>query len=138
MRPITHFIFSSILAVILFFITKSITVSVLVVLVGVFFDLDHLIDFWALKPENPFNVKSFLDSEKYNKQAKYMFVFFHAYEWVIVLLIVNYFLNWPLYLLSITLAIILHLILDLNNLRYPRVHPLTYFITFRILKKFKK
>ncbi len=91
MRPIIHLISSSILAIIIFIFTKSITASAIIILVGVFFDLDHLIDFWALKPENAFNIKDFLDSEKYNKQAKYMFVLLHAYEWIIALWIIHYF-----------------------------------------------
>lgn len=138
MRPIYHLVASLALAIILFVITKSITASIVIILAGVFIDLDHLIDFWVLKPENPFSVKEFLNSEKYNKQAKYIFVFFHAYEWLIILLVINYLLNWPLYLLAFTLAITLHLTLDLKNLRYHTMHPLSYFIIFRILKKFKK
>ncbi len=138
MKPLFHFVTSSILAVVIFLITRSLSASLLVVLVGVFIDLDHLIDFWAMKPKNPFSVRDFLDCEKYNEQRKYIFIFAHAWEWVIALLVLGYLLAWPLLLTALTLTITLHLLLDIYNVITKAVPWWTYSFILRAIKGFRK
>ena len=100
MRPIYHIIVSICLGLAVFALTQSFLAFIIIILTGVFIDLDHLVDFWATRPKNPLSIKDFLDSERYNKQAKYMFVFLHGYEWLIALIILNYIFGWPLLLAS--------------------------------------
>ena len=131
MRTIYHLLASSVLGAVLFYITRSLSAAAVAVLAGVFIDLDHLIDFWALKPKNPFSVKDFLNSEKNDLQAKYLFVFAHAWEWVVALWILTVLLNWPVLLLSFVLSITLHLTLDqIYNLRHYKMPKISYFITY--------
>ncbi len=138
MRPIYHFSASIILGLIIWLITKSWGLALLSFLIGFLIDLDHLIDYWALKPEKPFSPKDFLDSEKYDEQQKYLFIFAHAWEWVIILLIISWLTGWNIWVAIIALSIAFHLILDIFNIIEHRIHPLGYFITYRIIKKFRK
>ena len=139
MRPIYHIIASSVLAVLIYIFTRQVGVALLAFIVGVFVDLDHLIDFWALKPANPFDVREFLDSEHYNQQSKHIFIFLHGWEWAGVLFALAYFYNWNIYLLVSAIALVLHLIIDTKNLSNGQKHsPFIYLFFFRLLKGFKK
>jgi len=138
MKPIYHFTASLALGLAVFACSRSFWAFWLGFLPGVFIDLDHLIDYWALKPPHPFNVKEFLDSEKYDEQKRYLFVFLHSWEWVALLWIAAYYLGWPVYFLAFTLSITLHLLMDIANTGKHKLHPLSYFFVFRILRKFRK
>lgn len=137
MRPIWHIISSLVLSVVILFFTRSITAGLVALLAGVFIDIDHLVDFWISKPKNPFSVKAFIDSDSYVKINKRIFVPLHAWEWVFLLFVVSYQLNWLL-LFIFALSLGLHLILDtLYHIWQEKGSPLVYFITFRLIKKFR-
>jgi len=139
MRPLKHIIASAILGIGFLLFVRPPWAALIVFLTGVFIDLDHLVDFWALKPKNPFSVKNFLNAEKYDKQAKWIFVFFHSWELIIGFWLWAFLAHWPLWPTSIAAGATLHLILDIDNLKHPcKMHPLTYFLFFRIIKGFKK
>lgn len=138
MRPVFHFIASFVLGAAVFIYSRSLWIFCLALLPGIFIDLDHLIDYWALKPAQPFSIKEFLDSEKYDQQRKYLFIFLHSWEWVFLLWIAAYCLNWPLYVLIPVLSITLHLLMDIANIGRDKLHPLSYFFVFRALRKFTK
>lgn len=139
MRPLKHIIASAILGIGFLLFVKPPWAALIVFLTGVFIDLDHLVDFWALKPARPFNVKDFLDSEEYDKQVKWIFVFFHSYEIIAGLWLWAVLAHWPIWPTALAAGATLHMILDINNLKHPcKMRPLTYFLVFRIAKKFKK
>ena len=139
MRPLKHIIASAILGIGFLLFVRPPWAALIVFLTGVFIDLDHLVDFWAFKPPRPFNVKDFLDSEKYDKQAKWIFVFFHSWELVVGFWLWAFLAHWPLWPTSIAAGATLHMILDIENLKHPcKMHPLTYFLIFRAANKFKK
>ena len=138
MRPIWHILSSLVLGVIIFFFTREIIASLIAFLAGVFIDLDHLIDFWASEPENAFSVKQFFYMDKHlkSKGDHYTFIFFHAWEWVIILVILTlYYSN--IYFVSFVLAVALHLALDsINNHFFEEENQLVYSIIFRAFHKF--
>jgi len=137
MRPIWHILSSSILGIIVFYFTESFLAGFLVLLSGVFIDLDHLIDFWVSEPKNLFSVKQFYHMDKHleSKGDHYTFIFLHSWELMIVLVILTSNYN-NIYLFVVTFGILLHFILDSFNLEKTD-HPLTYFLTFRVFKKFR-
>ncbi|PIR91239.1 hypothetical protein COU03_02600, partial [bacterium (Candidatus Gribaldobacteria) CG10_big_fil_rev_8_21_14_0_10_41_12] len=67
MRPLRHIIASAILGIGFLLFVKPAWAALIVFLTGIFIDLDHLVDFWALKPLLLFNIHDFLDAEKYDK-----------------------------------------------------------------------
>ena len=146
MRPLYHIIASFLLAGLIFYCSRAPFPSLVALLAGVFIDLDHLIDFWSLKPKRPFSIRDFLASEQWDSQNRYIFIFLHAWEWIFLLFFFSWFYQWPLWLFSLTLSLALHLFLDALDLLFdplkesPRCqgHPLTYFFVFRCVKGFKK
>jgi len=138
MRPFRHIIASAILGIGFLIFVRPFWAALVVFLAGVFIDLDHLIDFWALKPRRPFSVRDFLDSESRNDQTKWIFVFFHSWELVAGLWLWAFLAHWPLWQTSIAAGITLHLILDIANIRQFKMSPLVYFLFFRAIKGFKK
>lgn len=140
MRPLYHFVASLALGVIIWLVSQSVSAGLIALLAGVFIDLDHLIDFWSLKPARPFSPLDFLRMEKYEAQKKYIFIFFHGYEWLAALWITAYYFNWPLLLIALASTLSLHLFLDSINLWFiePKEHPLSYFFFFRAGRGFKK
>ena len=138
MRPLKHIIASAILGIGFLLFVRPFWAGLVVFLAGVFIDLDHLIDFWALKPRRPFSVRDFLDSESRDDQIKWIFVFFHSWELVVGLWLWAFLAHWPLWQTSIAAGITLHLILDIANMRRCKMHPLAYFLIYRAIKGFKK
>jgi len=137
MRPSWHILSSFILGIIVFYFSKSLVSGLLVLLSGVFIDLDHLIDFWASAPKNPFSIRQFYHMDKYleSKGDYYTFIFLHSWELMIVLTILAIVYN-NVYIIAVTLGILLHFVLDTFNLEKTD-HPFTYFLIYRAFKKFK-
>lgn len=138
MRPLKHITASAILGMIFLIFVRPFWAVLIVFLAGVFIDLDHLIDFWALKPRRPFNVRDFLNSESRNEQTKWIFVFLHSWELVTGLWLWAFLAHWPLWQTSMAAGITLHLILDIANVRHYKMRPFAYFLVFRAIKGFKK
>lgn len=137
MKPIYHFVSSLVLAGLIFYFSQSFLAALIAFLAGFLIDLDHLIDFWASKPNNPLSIKQFLNSKKYFKTNKRNFILFHAWEYVVFLIILGFYLNWPLLLLSLVLGLSLHYLLDIYNLKNDQISPFSYLLTFRLIKGFK-
>ncbi|PIU15442.1 hypothetical protein COT20_01680 [bacterium (Candidatus Gribaldobacteria) CG08_land_8_20_14_0_20_39_15] len=138
MKPMQHLIFSGILGLGFLIFIRPFWAALIAFSSGIFIDLDHLIDFWALKPAKPFNVKDFLHSEKYNCQKKWLFVFLHNWESIIGLWLWAYFGHWSTIVTALAAGLTLHLIMDIANLRSYKMHPFAYFLIFRLIKGFKK
>lgn len=136
MKPKTHIISSTLLALVFYYFTKSIIGSIAAFASGVFIDLDHLVDFWLSHPQKPFSLKEFFFPNNYMKRNQKAYVPLHSYELAILLWVVvisRGALSAP-WLLGVSLGITLHLILDDigNNMK-----TFSYFLIFRIYKKFR-
>ncbi|MDD5750629.1 MAG: hypothetical protein PHU56_03205 [Candidatus Pacebacteria bacterium] len=138
MKPFRHIVASALLGLMFLIFIRPFWAALAAFLAGVFIDLDHLIDFWALKPDNLFSVKDFLDSEKHDRQAKWVFVFLHSWELIAALWLLAFIGHWPTLVTALAAGFTLHMIMDIANLRSPKMHPLTYSLIFRAVKKFKK
>ena len=143
-HEITHLISSLIAGYLVWKIYKKPIPAFLAGLLGGFFiDLDHLIDYFLTFGFN-FNLNYFLQSYQFAVSQK-IYVFFHAWEWIILLLIYYSYLknkqpqhnNSKLSILSFILALALgmiaHLIIDtISN----SVVPMAYSIIYRALNDF--
>ncbi|MFH1560299.1 MAG: hypothetical protein ABID84_02660 [Chloroflexota bacterium] len=92
---------------------------VVALLVGVFLDLDHLLDYyrWLI-----------LD------QTHRLLLFLHSYELLIPALFISYTSHWNPLAIAGTLALLGHLLTDqLTN----QVRPMGYFFTYRALNSFR-
>jgi len=132
MRPQYHLLISVILSSLFYLFTKSISGSILTILIGVLIDLDHWIDYWIEKGEIKFDIKEFFS---YSYECKYtkLHLILHSVEFIpLIFFITNYF--WGKYFaFGITLGFVGHLISDyIGN----AVKPLSYFLIYRIIKKF--
>jgi len=137
MKPIFHFVSSLIACIIIYFASKSLLASILCFCTGFFIDLDHLIDFWYSRPKNPLSVSNFLHSKKYVYKNNKLFVLAHAWEYLIVLIIIGFYLNWPWWLIGLLTGITLHYSLDIYNLANKKTNKIAYLITYRLIKNFK-
>ena len=141
MRPKYHFISSLIIGSTLYLITHHKIISFSASFAAFFIDLDHLIIYWRTKPKNPFSIKKFLNCKSYIIKLKKLYLFFHAWEWVLVFLILWITLqvcrvdNFDFELfLGLSIGILVHLILDqIRN----SVYPGTYSFFWRLTKKFE-
>ncbi len=124
-----HIVVSGVLSLLVGFLTKSIWGGVVTFLAGVLLDLDHLLELylWYVKG---------------NKKRK--FVFLHAWEILVILFLVFlilYGLNFSNILFATDKAVLLgimigygsHILLDSI---FNKVHPLGYFIIFRVINRF--
>lgn len=138
MKPIYHFISAAVLFILFFLFSRNVLAGLIAFSAGFFIDLDHLIDFWALRPQRPFNIRNFLNSESRNDQTKWIFVFLHSWELIAGLWLWAFLAHWPLWQISLAAGSTLHLILDIANIRHCKMHPFAYFLIFRAIKGFKK
>jgi len=133
MMPQYHLLASTIIATALLILTKSPTASLLCLLTGFLLDTDHLIDYWLYKKKITLD-KGILQGfyEKWNKIP----IIFHSIELLIPITLLS--LLYPslsTILLGTAIGLTSHLILDFTNYE---LHPLSYFLTYRIIKKFDK
>ncbi len=100
--------------------TRSASAVVAALIVGVFIDLDHVPDYyrWLIQ----------------GKTDRVTF-FAHSYEFIVPALVVSYFSEWSPIAVAATIAFIVHVVSDQI---FNPVAPLTYFLTYRIFKRFRR
>jgi hypothetical protein len=127
MRITNHLIASTVFSSGVYFITKSPTIAASSFFVGIFLDLDHVIDYWRQHPGS-LDVKHFIETcEKY--RLKIITLIFHSYEllFVVALLV---FLTKSRLLFGASLGLAQHLFLDsIGNDINPDYS--SYFIIYR-------
>jgi len=132
LKPEYHVIISLVLSIVFYLFTKSVFGSISVFLVGVFIDLDHIIDFWIGNKKIIFTIREFFDyfyKQKYNKA----YVLFHSVEFIPIIFILGNMFLGKIITYGILLGFIAHILLDhIGN----GSKLLTYFLTYRIYKKF--
>lgn len=98
---------------------------------GVFVDLDHVIDYvlqygHRIRPRHLFRA---FEAELFDN----IFVFLHAWEWILVGLVILWLIDWKPAALGLIIGFTTHLVLDhLTN----RHNPWAYFITYRLAHRF--
>lgn len=127
---LSHILVSFLCMAIVYLIFHSTELALICLLVGIFIDLDHLIDhslYFGLK----FSWTDFFGG-LYLKSGK-VYLFLHSWELIVPLWIWGIYFKQETLTLAITIGFITHLLID----QYNRKEPLMYFLTFRVLNGFK-
>jgi len=132
MKPVSHLSVSIIVGVATFLTTKLISPSIACFLVGWLVDVDHIWDFYKNGCRG-FNIKRFVYAME-NGEIKKIYLYFHSYELLLVLVVLCYFTHFNYILSFTTIGFATHLFLDqiFNN-----INTFSYFITYRILNDYK-
>jgi len=110
--------------------TKSVKLSLIVVLLVYAIDVDHLVDYWSYYGFK-FSFVEFV-SLKYFVLKGTAYVPFHAWEWLLILIYFVRKYGWKTYYASFALGLLAHLIWDVKTVG----DPVFYSITYRILTRF--
>jgi len=129
---IKHFLLSIIAGVIIGYFFSNYWSIPIALLTGFFIDADHLIDYFIYRGWK-FNLKEFLSGKCFDYSGK-VYVFFHAFEYILVLVVAG--LIWPIFnwiFFTLALSLLFHLLFDTfsNKPKWP-----TYFLSFRIYHHF--
>ncbi|MFH1188322.1 MAG: hypothetical protein V1652_00565 [bacterium] len=135
---LTHLILSLFVGFIMWRASGSAFVFAASLMSGLFIDIDHFIDYF-LAFGTKFNFVYFLKGYSFLKTDK-IYVFFHSWELVIILLLVMPIVallggGWTIvfFLLSFSLSLFFHLTVDVfTNAMLPQ----SYFVTYRLMHKF--
>ena len=133
MKPVSHLSVSIIVGVATFLTTKAISPSIACFLAGWLVDIDHIWDFYKNGCRG-FNIKRFVYAME-NGEIKKIYLYFHSYELLLVLVVLCYFTHFNYILSFTTIGFAIHLFFDQI---FNPVKPLTYFITYRILNSYNK
>lgn len=109
----THLFLSLLVGLLLYRHYKIRSLISLSLFVGIFLDLDHLIDYFLAVEFSRFNLIDFLDTRSYFQEAGKMFIFFHGWEYVLGFLFLSGVIKkYRPWLLTIALAMLGHLVID--------------------------
>lgn len=129
MKPINHFNVSIIAGAVTFLTTKTIYPSIVCFLTGWLVDVDHIWDFYKNGCRG-FSIKRFLHAMD-NGEIKKTYLYFHSYELLLLLVSLCFVTRFNFLLSFATLGLAIHLFFDQI---FNPVNPLSYFITYRILR----
>lgn len=126
---ILHSVFNILFSAVIFLTMKKLIYVFIFILAGYLLDLDHLIDHF-LYFRNKFNLKDlfyleFLESNK-------VYYLFHSWEINCLLFILSKLLNSDI-LFIVALSLTVHVAIDSSQ----KKNPFFYFLTYRIMKKFR-
>ena len=111
MKPSYHVTSSTILSGVLYLMTKSWGMAVACFLSGILIDLDHVLDYMIIYGWRTFTIRRFF-YVFYHVRFKQIYLFFHAWEWLIILLGAAWMTGWNPWLVGLFAGIGLHMILD--------------------------
>ena len=138
MRVHNHVISSVCAGWAVWFFTRSLYAGIICVLVGIFIDIDHVLDYMLHFGWRDFSIKKLFHVCQQTREKKVeigfdrFYVFLHAHELLVFLWFIAIYTQ-NIYFLSAVIGYTLHLTLDcLGNSR----HPCMYFLSYRIAKKF--
>ena len=120
MKPPGHAVISLSIGGALWVVTKSPYSLVAAFITGVMIDIDHLVEYynWFIREDDT-----------------RLYYFLHSYELLAPAFLAGYMSGWDPIVLGVSFAFLGHLIAD--QLANP-VTPLTYFITYRAMKGFRR
>ena len=131
MKPVSHLCVSIITGVTTFLATRDMYSSISCFLAGWLVDIDHVWDFYKNFGKD-FNVKRFVNACE-NGEIKKTYLYFHSYELLFGLIFLCFLTHFNYLLSFTTLGFAIHLFFDQI---FNPVKPLTYFITYRILRSY--
>ena len=133
MRPLQHTAASVCFAAATFAVTKSPALAAVNFAGGVLIDVDHVPDF-ILNKEMRRHPGKMLEGNSH-LSAHRSFFLLHGFDVATLLLFIVHMAGHPLAAWALYTGLIQHLVLD--TLYNPVKSPFSYFLTFRIVKKFK-
>src|SRR3989338_7273878 len=132
-NEIIHFVSALIGAVVFYFFTHNFSQSIILIFVALFIDVDHLIDYciYLKHSKRAFSFSYFLAGKYFHAQNR-IYVFFHAWEYVLILLTFSL-AGWGSLYGAIAAGLSIHYIVDTltNNVTVD-----TYLLSVRIMQKF--
>ena len=144
-HELTHLLLSVIAGLAVYLIFRKWQSFLAAILVGVFADIDHLIDFFLYKKSFSINLEEFFSGKYFDYSGK-VYLFFHGYEYVVILLILAFLIYLKnkkkllsakkvaiSILLALSLSLFLHLVYDVFS--YKPKWP-TYSIIYRVVNNF--
>ncbi|MBD3355128.1 hypothetical protein GF361_04035 [Candidatus Woesearchaeota archaeon] len=133
MMPLSHLMWALPAALLYFLITQEVYSSFAFLLTAVFIDIDHVLDY--ILAYGKFDIKYFLRGRWFKKK---LYVIFHSYELVLILLFVYFQTNNSL-VLAIALGITYHFITDMVYYKSElKKKILFYSLIYRMSQKFEK
>ena len=99
---------------------------------GFLIDVDHLFDYFAYFGAR-FKLKDFLNTNSYMKSSGKIFVLLHGWEYVLLFWLIGHGIDVAGLDWAMSLSYLAHLFWD--NFSFSH-HPLTYFLTYRLINKF--
>ena len=134
MRPVGHFVSSLIGAGLVYAIFGNFISAIIFLISGLFLDLDHIFDYVREYGIKSLNIKTLCETCYENKFDK-VYIFFHSFEFLLILWIFITFYKLNILWMALALGMSVHLIIDqFTN----RAFGLTYFFTYRWVKRFKE
>ena len=131
-----HFVASLTIAFLIQFLYSNILLSLFTFSLAMFLDADHLFDYFLYlrKYNQKFSLKEFISGSYFLKWQKFITPL-HAWEIVIIVLLVHFlWIPYPIFI-SIALALTSHYFVDYFT---NSVNKMAYFLTFRYKNKFEK
>lgn len=120
----------------IFLISGKIWVFVAAVLVGIFVDVDHFLDYFIYKRSISLQFREALSGVSFKKSQK-AYIIFHGYEYLLIFLIIALIVGSrsPAYyfLIAISLSLLLHYGFDV---RHNRTKWQAYSIIYRAMRNF--
>lgn len=131
MRPLAHITASMVIATVLVCVTKSAAVAGAAFLSGFLIDCDHLLEYLREYGVRG-NAQEFF-RVFHETRFKKLILVFHAWELVVVLLLIAAGTSWNRVVLGVAIGVFHHLVLDQL---YNGFTPGGYFFVYRVVKKF--
>jgi len=133
MKPTAHIATSAAIATTLYILTKSVSLAGISFFCGFLIDADHLLDYvreYGFRGSREEFFRLFYET-RFNK----LLLVFHAWEWVVALLLLAAYNDWNNVVLGGAIGIFQHLVFDqMTN----GVTPGGYFIGYRAAKHFSR
>ena len=133
MSPFRHAAASIVFAGGTYAATRSLTLAAVTLATGVFLDIDHIPEYLLLH-DRSLNPRRFLDSEMH-LSSKHSFLFFHGFDLITLVFFIFYSAGFRQAAWAGYIGAVQHLVFD--TLINPVKSPFTYFLFFKISKRFR-
>ena len=132
--PVYHISISTVLSLIFLVYFQSVMAAISCLICGVLIDLDHHLDYFLAKHEIPWHYRDLVYFGATDKNHK-MYLWFHSYESLILLWGAIYYFNLDIVWVGAAVGMTVHVLCDQF---YNPLHPMVYFLTYRVAQNFSK
>ena len=115
-------------------VSRSASAGFLFFVVGVFMDMDHLLDYARLFSRRPFSRAVFRDMAAHMKSGQRIYLVLHAYEVIFLMWLFIATIFGPLVGTVVGASMLFHLLMDQWT---NRTTPFAYFLVYRISRRFQ-